>query len=101
MIEMQPLVLGLRGNDTTVGERRVEQFEIWLLEERFGWTFGVGAVGNDDIELVLVVFEEGEAVGDVDGDVGVLESDGHATEEFLGESDDGLWRCQFWLCVEV
>jgi len=80
----------LSGNDTTVAQGGVQQLKVRLLEKRLSRAFGVGAVGDDDVELVDVVLQEFEAVGNVDGDVGVFESDGHAAEVLLGETDDGL-----------
>lgn len=68
----------------------MEELEVTLLEEGLGGAVGVGGVGDDDVELVLVVVEELEAVADVDGGLGVLEADSHAGEVLLGETDDSL-----------
>lgn len=68
----------------------MEKLEVGLLEERLGGTLGVGGVGDDDVEGVLVVIKELEAVADVDLDLGVVEASGHVGEVLLGEADDGL-----------
>lgn len=80
----------LRGNDTTFAERAVEELKVRLLEEGLGGAFWVGGVGDDDVELALLVLEELEAVADDGGGLGVLEADRHAGEELLGETDDSL-----------
>jgi len=77
-------------NDTALLQGIVEELEVVLLEQGLGGAVGVGRVGDDDVELVLVVVEELEAVADVDLDLGVVEADGHVGEVLLGETDDGL-----------
>ena len=78
-------------NNTAFTQSAIQQLKIRLLEERLGWSLRVGAVGDDDVEFVLVVCKKLEAVADVDLDVGVLEADAHAGEVFLGDADDGLF----------
>ena len=78
------------GNDTAFAERTVEQLEVGLLEESLGGTLWVAGVGDDDVELALLVLEELEAVADDSGGLGVLEADRHAGEVLLGEADDSL-----------
>lgn len=78
------------GNDTAFAERTVEQLEVGLLEESLGGTLWVAGVGDDDVELALLVLEELEAVADDGGGLGVLEADRHAGEVLLGEADDSL-----------
>jgi len=80
----------LGGNDTAFTERTVEQLEVGLLEESLGGTLWVAGVGDDDIELALLVLEELEAVANDGGGLGVLEADRHAGEVLLGETDDSL-----------
>lgn len=77
-------------NNTALTESRVQKLEVGLLEEALSGTLGVRAVGDDDIELVLVLLEELEAVTNVGVGVGVLEANGHAREVLLGETDDSL-----------
>lgn len=77
-------------DDTALAEGVVEKLEVRLLEEALSRAFGVGGVGDDDIESVLVVIEELEAIADVDGALGVGKTSGHAGEELLGDADDGL-----------
>ncbi len=76
----------------------MEELEVGLLEEGLGGALRVGGVGDDDIESVLVVVEELEAVADVDLGLGVLKANGHAGEVLLGEADDSLWES--WLIHE-
>jgi hypothetical protein len=80
----------LGSNNTAFTQSAIQQLEIRLLEQRLCWSLGVRAVGDDDVEFVLVVGKELEAVADVDLDVGVLEADAHAGEVFLGDADDSL-----------
>jgi hypothetical protein len=80
----------LGGDDAAVAQGGVEQLEVGLLEQRLGGAVRVGAVGDDDVELVDVVAQELEAVGHVGGDVGVLEADAHAGQVLLRQADDGL-----------
>ena len=68
----------------------MEKLEVGLLEESLGGSLRVRRVGDDDIKLVLVVLQELEAVADVDGRLGAVESSGHMGEVLLGEADDGL-----------
>ena len=78
------------GDDAALAQGALEELEVGLLEESLGGALGVGGVGDDDVELVLVVVEELEAVADVDLDVGVLVSNAHAGQVLLAETDDGL-----------
>lgn len=80
----------LCGDDTSVPESIAQELKVGLLEEALGGTLRVRAVGDDDVELVLALFEELEAVANVDLDVGVLEADAHAGKVLLGDTDDSL-----------
>jgi hypothetical protein len=80
----------LCGDDTSVTESIAQELEVGLLEEALGGTLRVRAVSDDDVELVLALLEELEAVANVDLDVGVLEADAHAGEVLLGDTDDSL-----------
>jgi hypothetical protein len=80
----------LRGNNTALAEGIVEQLEVGLLEQGLSRTLGVGRVSDDDVEGVLVVVEELEAVADVNLNLGVLEASSHLGQVLLGEADDGL-----------
>ena len=84
----------LSGNDTTFTQGTVEKLEIWFLEQRFGGALRVGRVSDDDVELVLLIFEELEAIANDGLGLGVLEPDGHSWEVFLGETDDSLQCCE-------
>ena len=77
-------------DNTSLAQGRVKELEVGLLEEALGGTLGVRAVGDDNIELVLAVLEELEAVTNVGVGVGVLEANGHAGEVLLGDTDDSL-----------
>ena len=77
-------------DNTALAQGAVEKLKVRLLEEALGRAVGVRRVGDDDVEAVLVVVEELEAVADVDLDLGVLEALGHARQVLLGQADDGL-----------
>jgi hypothetical protein len=80
----------LRRDDTTFAERAVEELKVRLLEEGFSRTFRVARVCDDDVELALLVLEELEAVADDGLGLGVFETNRHAGQVLLGETDDGL-----------
>lgn len=77
-------------DDTSLAEGVVEKLEVGLLEEALGGALGIRRVGDDDVEGVLVVVQELEAVADVGLGLGVVKADGHVGEELLGQADDGL-----------
>jgi hypothetical protein len=81
----------LRGNDTTFSQCCEQQLKVWLLEERFGWTFGVRRVGDDHVEVFLVFLEELEAIAHVDSNIGSLEADSHLGKVPLREANHGLY----------
>ena len=81
----------MSGDNTSLAQCIAQQLKVGFLEERLGGTLGVGAIGDDHVELVLAVLEELEAVADVRSDAGVLEANGHSGEVFLGDADDGLY----------
>ena len=78
------------GDDAALTKGALEELEVGLLEEGLGGALGVGGVGDDDVELVLVVVEELEAVADVHLDLGVLVSDAHAGQVLLAKTDNSL-----------
>ena len=80
----------MRGNNTTIFERSIQQLKIRFLKETLCWPLGVTTIRNDDIELILLVSKELETVTDVCGDIWVLETEAHAGQVFFGEADDGL-----------
>ena len=71
-------------------QRPMQQLKVWLLEQAFRRTLRVAAVGDDDVELVLLVRQELEPVAYVRRDIWVLEAQAHARQVFLREADDGL-----------
>lgn len=77
-------------DDTSLAKGRIQQLKVRLLEEALGGTLRVGAVSDDNIELVLAVLEELEAVTNVGVGVGVLETNGHTGKVLLGNTDDSL-----------
>lgn len=77
-------------DDTALAEGIVEELEVGLLEEALGRAIGVRGVGDDDVEGVLVVLEELEAITNDSLGLGVVEALGHSGEILLGEADDGL-----------
>lgn len=87
---MKPEALSLSGEGTVLLESLLHEGEVRSLEEGGGRSDGVARVGDDDIEGVLDGGEVLESVGDLDGDSGVGEDVGHAGEEHLGDSGDGL-----------
>lgn len=68
----------------------MEQLEVRLLEQALSRALRVRRVGDDDVEGVLVVVQELEAVADVDLDLGVVVTRSHAGEVLLGEANDSL-----------
>jgi hypothetical protein len=77
-------------NDTALSQGTLKQLKVRLLEQSLGGALRVGAVGDDDIELALLVVEELEAIANVGSDVGVLVANSHTGEVFLGETNNGL-----------
>lgn len=77
-------------DNTALAQSSVEELKVGLLEEYLGGALGVRAVGDDDIEFVLALLEELKTIANVDLGVGVLETDTHAGEVLLGDTDDGL-----------
>jgi hypothetical protein len=88
--KVEPGALGLSSNDTALTKSIVEELEVALLEESLSGTIRVRGVGDDDVELVLVVVEELEAITNVGLGLGVVEATGHGREVLLGETDDSL-----------
>lgn len=80
----------LSSDDAPISQGVVQKLEVWLLEQALGRAIWVGRVGDDDVEGVLVVVEELEAVADVHLHLGVLVPLRHAGEVLLGQTDDGL-----------
>lgn len=80
----------LCGNDTSLLQGTEEQLKVRLLEQAFRWPLWVGRVGDDNIELVLIVIQELETVPNVNLDFWVLVADGHTGKVFLGETNDSL-----------
>lgn len=78
------------GDDASLAQGVVHELEVGLLEQALGGALGVGGVGDDDVEGVLVIVKELEAIANVDLDLGVLEALGHAREVLLGQTDHSL-----------
>lgn len=62
-------------DDSSFAEGSKEQLKVWLLEQALSWALWVGGVGDDNIESVLVVVQELEAVSYMDLDFWVLVAD--------------------------
>ena len=77
-------------DDAPFAEGIVEELEVGLLEEALSGAIGIGGVGDDDIEGVLVLVEELEAISDVNSALGVGETLSHAGKVLLGQTNDGL-----------
>jgi hypothetical protein len=84
----------LGSDHASFAQSSVQQLKVRLLEQRLGRAFGVRAVGDDHVELVLVVSQKLKAVANVDLDVGVLETNAHAGKIFLGYTDDSLFQSE-------
>lgn len=80
----------MRGDDTTLTEGTAEKLKVRLLEEGGSRAVRVRGVGDDDVELVLVVVQELEAIANVNLDLGVLVDTGKRWEILLGEANNGL-----------
>lgn len=65
----------LGSHDTTLFQRGMNQFEIRLLEQALCRSHWVTTIGDDNIELVLAVCEEFEAIADMGLHIRVLEAD--------------------------
>ena len=68
----------------------MQQLKVRLLEKALGWSLGVAAVGNDNIEFILLVCQELESVSNMYGDIGMLEADAHPGQVFFRQTDDRL-----------
>ena len=73
----------LSSNHTARPESIIKQLEVGFLEEALRGTFRVGGIRNDDVERVLVVIQEFEAVADMDPGLRVLEAFCHAGQILL------------------
>lgn len=71
----------------------MEKLEVGFLEEALGGALGIGRVGNNDVEAILVVVEKLEAVANLDLGLGVAEALGHIGEVLLRKANDGLQGC--------
>lgn len=80
----------LGGDNAALAEGVVEKLEVGLLEEGLGRALGVGRIGDDDVESVLVLVKELEAIANMDLNLGVVEARRHVGEELLREADNGL-----------
>lgn len=80
----------LGSNDTAVLESVMEELEVRLLKKALCWSVWVTAIGDNDVELVLPVGQELEAIANVRLDVRVLVANGHTGQVLLAQTDDGL-----------
>lgn len=78
------------GDDAAGPQGIVQQLEVRLLEQALGRALRIRRVRDDDVECILVLVQELEAVPDVHLHLRVLEAFCHAGQVFLGEADDGL-----------
>jgi hypothetical protein len=67
-----------------------QKLKIWLLEQRLCRAFRIRRIGNDNIKLILIVFEELEAVSNMDLCLGVVEPNRHMGEILLGKANNSL-----------
>lgn len=85
-----PDALCLSRDVTSFLQSLLQQLKVRLLEQRLGGTDGVGRVGDDAVVLILVLWQELEAVSDEDLDSGVGVALSHEGEELLRNTDDSL-----------
>lgn len=83
--------LTLRSDDAAIFESCVKEGEVGFLEQDLGRPFGIGRIGDDDVERILLILQEFEPVADVYFDLGMLKSNGHAWKVLFRETDDGLF----------
>lgn len=87
---MEPEALSL-GRDASSGSKCVVQkLEVWLLEERFGWSNWVRRIGDDHIIGCSIIRQELEAISDVDANTGRVKQLGHVRQVLLGDFDHSL-----------
>lgn len=89
-VQVQPDALGLRSEDAVLSERLLDVGEVGLIEELGRWACGVGGIGDDHVELVLVLLDELETVTNVDLNAGVLISDRRVGQVLLSSVDYDL-----------
>jgi hypothetical protein len=70
-------------NNPTLLESSKEQLEVWLLEQALSGSLWVRGVGDDNIEGILVIVQELEAISNMNLDLRVLETNRHAWEILL------------------
>ena len=80
----------LRGDYTAFSESAIKKLEVRLLEQHLGRTLWIRGVCDDDVEFILLVGKKLEPVANMSLDRWVLETNGHAREVLLRESDHGL-----------
>jgi hypothetical protein len=91
-LKVQPEALALGANVASGCKGVMKEFEIWLLEESFGWADRIRGVGDDDVVCSFVVGKELKAVADVDSYARIGKQGGHVREVGLGNADDGLLK---------
>jgi hypothetical protein len=82
----------LGSNNTAIAEGLIEELKVGLLEQRLGGTLGVGRVGDNHVECVLILGQELKAIANVDLDLGVVEANSHIGKILLGEANDSLYQ---------
>jgi hypothetical protein len=87
-VEPNTFSLSRDGSSSTKGF--LEELEVGLLEERVGGTDGIGRVGDDNVEFVLLVVQEFESVADEDGDTRIFKSSGHVRKESFRDTGNSF-----------
>lgn len=88
--KMKPEAFSLGRDGSTSLEGFLEELEVGLLEEGGGGSDGIRRIGNDYVELSLLVLEELESISNVYSDSGIGEGGGHVREVELGHSGNGF-----------
>lgn len=89
-LEVEPDALSLGTEDTVLSEGLLNEGEVLLVEKGGSGSSGIRRVGDDNVELVLVLLDELKTITDVDGDALILVSDGGVGEELAGGINDDL-----------
>lgn len=88
--EMEPDALSLSTEDTILSEGLLDEGEVSLIEESRSGSSGIRRVGDDNVELVLVLLDELETVTDVDLNAGILITDSGVGQELAGSINNDL-----------
>lgn len=80
----------LGAENAIVGKGALHAFVVGALKESLGRADGVGRVGDDDVELVLVLLHELGAVANVQSHLGMPKVLGHLRQVLLANLNNHL-----------